>query len=478
VGEKQDAPRDPIRLLTDELTIEPVLDSKYYGKTIADSIRGTFPKFSIGVYGEWGTGKTTIMKLIEQEFSKEDDIVTVWFNAWRYEREEQFAVIALMKTIAFKMVTHKYYKRLGRTMLRGALRVGQVVGEKVLEDLFTSNAKDTLKKIPIKADLLAEVEKDTIYYDGLRKIEEEMKRIRNGNEHRRAVVFIDDLDRCSPTKALEVFESIKVFLDIEGFVFVIGLSHETIAKLITAEYEKSGIKGEEYIRKIIQIPIVVPEWDTSDLEILIDKLKSELDSRNAKFIDDNKKLIALAMKPNPRELKRFINNFIITHEIFSNISSVKTRELFAVQAIRTTWNYFYNDFESNKEFRNIVKQFLKSSETERNKELQRIRFTQTEKITDIEKKVLDISPDLWLFLKEADDAIFGIENWGTYRRATASTIKLRTEDVYIPPETFREHLLSSISKSLFTNRNFQKSMDIILRHAETIRDKPAIDVEK
>jgi predicted KAP-like P-loop ATPase len=320
MSQTPDGPADTIKLLTDELTTEPVLDSKYYSTTIADSIRGTFPKFSIGVYGEWGTGKTTIMKLIEEEFSEEEDVVTVWFNAWRYEREDQFAVIALMKTIAYEMVTHKYYKRVGRIILRGTLRVGQVLGEKVLEDVFGSNAKDTLKKIPIKADLIAKVEKDTIYYDGLKKIEEEMKRIRKGNEQRRVVVFIDDLDRCSPTKALEVFESIKVFLDIEGFVFVIGLSHETIAKLITAEYEKSGIRGEEYIRKIIQIPIVVPEWNTSDLEVLVDRLKSQLDSRNAKFIDDNKKLIALAMKPNPRELKRFINNFIITNEIFSNIS--------------------------------------------------------------------------------------------------------------------------------------------------------------
>jgi len=70
----------------------------------------------------------------------------------------------------------------------------------------------------------------------------------------RVIVFIDDLDRCSSKKAIEVLESVKVFLGIDGFLYIMGISHETIAKLISAEYEKSGIKGEQYIKKIIQIP--------------------------------------------------------------------------------------------------------------------------------------------------------------------------------------------------------------------------------
>jgi hypothetical protein len=63
-----------------------------------------------------------------------------------------------------------------------------------------------------------------------------------------------------------------VFLDIPGFVYIIGLSHETIDKLITAEYEKSGITGEQYIKKIIQIPIMVPEWNSSDIANLIEEV--------------------------------------------------------------------------------------------------------------------------------------------------------------------------------------------------------------
>lgn len=66
-------------------------------------VRGSKPRFSVGIYGDWGTGKTTLMKLIQKELQNQEYILTVWFNAWRYEREDQFALTALMKTIAYAM---------------------------------------------------------------------------------------------------------------------------------------------------------------------------------------------------------------------------------------------------------------------------------------------------------------------------------------------------------------------------------------
>ena len=62
----------------------------------------------------------------------------------------------------------------------------------------------------------------------------------------------------SKKKTLEVLESIKVFLGMEGFIYVIGLSHDIVTKLIDIEYKESGVKGEQYIKKIIQIPITLP----------------------------------------------------------------------------------------------------------------------------------------------------------------------------------------------------------------------------
>ena len=81
------------------------------------------------------------------------------------------------------------------------------------------------KEFNSKLELLAEVDRDTLYFDGFEAIRRELKEIRQKNSSFRIVVFVDDLDRCSPTKTLEVLESIKVFLGMEGFIYVMGLSH-------------------------------------------------------------------------------------------------------------------------------------------------------------------------------------------------------------------------------------------------------------
>lgn len=61
---------------------------------------------------------------------------------------------------------------------------------------------------------------------------------------------------------------------MEGFIYIIGISHGVVSKLIDIEYEKSGVKGEQYIKKMIQIPISLPQWDNTDIsKLLADFLK-------------------------------------------------------------------------------------------------------------------------------------------------------------------------------------------------------------
>jgi hypothetical protein len=211
---------------------------------------------------------------------------------------------------------------------------------------------------------LAEVDKDTIYFDGLSKIESEMTKILDQDKYStsRVVVFIDDLDRCSPRKTLEVFESVKVFLNIMGFVFVIGLSHDSISKLIDAEYKPSGIRGSQYIRKIIQIPIILPEWKSTDAEAILDNLIriNKVDPNYSTLLTKNKSVLASVVEPNPREIKRFINNFIITNELYPGQlrKNIRKRELLIVQALRFRWHSFYVRFSSDEELRMLIREIL------------------------------------------------------------------------------------------------------------------------
>lgn len=357
------------KILVDEIADEPTNDFDKLSKTLAEIIKNSKPHFTIGVYGEWGTGKTTLMRAIEKKLNvdepdlKKSKILPIWFNAWRYEREEQFATIAMMKTIAYGMAEHIKFGSVADIIKKGLVVFAKdIVSQLALQVITEEGVKDFEKNFTEKQKFLSNMEKDTIYFDGLNAISEQMKKIREkkgGNDYR-IVVFIDDLDRCSPKKALEVLESIKVFLDIEGFVYVLGISHNTIDRLITYAYKEVEVEGSDYIKKIIQIPIKIPSWEKRDLMDLIENnLSKNLKSEYAELIIDNSDIITDAVDNNPRQLKRFINNLIIAYETFADgRNKISLNGLFITQIMKKKLPEFYKLYVMDEGFRRIVNHFL------------------------------------------------------------------------------------------------------------------------
>jgi predicted KAP-like P-loop ATPase len=91
-----------LKIIVDEPAKEDALYFQRYSKNLANIIRGTTPQFAVGIFGKWGSGKTTLMRMIEQEFDNEHDkekILTVWFDAWSYEKEKYLAVIPFLRQV-------------------------------------------------------------------------------------------------------------------------------------------------------------------------------------------------------------------------------------------------------------------------------------------------------------------------------------------------------------------------------------------
>ena len=458
-GNDDDKLAQRVMIITDDVTNTPILDFDQYSETIVNIVRYSHPKFSLGIYGEWGTGKTTLMKVVENKLNdislKSEHILTVWFNAWRYEREDQFAIIALLKSIAFAMGEHPLYNKVKPILLRAVKIVtkgflsevaAKFIGEKGVDEFY--------KSLLPKFDLLAEVDKDTIYFDGIYKIEREMRNIINSYPSSRVVVFIDDLDRCSPKKALEVLESVKVFLGIDGFVYIMGISHETIAKLISAEYEKSGIKGEQYIKKIIQIPIAIQHWNVDDVKLLVRNLLDGniIPRKYYEIVEGNLDAIAKAIEPNPREVKRFLNNFIVAYEIHSGNKRIDATCLLILQAISVRWDSFYRILiNSTKELRDSIKRCSELTEDERafvwDPKLgpSQKEGWKTVSLEEESKRVLSnfkSEYELWNFINKNSKAIFEIkeEDWSLYRRATEPPQLFAPSPLYKAVQALRYHV--------------------------------------
>jgi GTPase SAR1 family protein len=454
-------------IITYDIAIHPILDFNLYTNAVVKIIKDSFPKFTIGLFGDWGTGKTTLMNSIYAKLQNDNQAVLVRFETWRYEREEQFALIPLLKTIAFALPDEKQFQPLKQKLKRGAIGflkktpdiVSSIISKysenagKIAQEAIDSFRKEFNSKV----ELFAEVDKDTLYFDGFEDIQKEIKDIRQENPAFRIVVFVDDLDRCSPKKTLEVLESIKVFLGMDGFVYVIGLSHDIVTKLIDIEYKETGVKGEQYIKKMIQIPITLPKWDNKDITQLIQDFKDkELIHKNYMDMIDQE-LISIAVENNPRELKRFLNNFIVAFEIFNSIGNFKANELLLIQAIQLRWNQFYNLLmtSGDKKFRQELKKYTQMDEDTRLKALESDEVKQDDDknyVLRIRKLLGNYKTDLelWNFLTKNSDTLSNILDLTIYRRSVEVGIEPTTVTTSIDQEAYA--LLRSGKISEFNKR--------------------------
>ena len=120
------------------------------------------------------------------------------------------------------------------------------------------------------------------------------------------VVFVDDLDRCLPKKTVQVLEAIKLFLDKEGAVFLLGADIRRVQEAVAAHYKGTGVTGEsaaDYLEKVIQLRFELP---------LIEETRMQNFLETTEIIDDDWgeswKILITGAEVNPRKVKTFMND--------------------------------------------------------------------------------------------------------------------------------------------------------------------------
>ena len=73
------------KILLDTPAEDPGLGFAGYASALAEIVAHSKAEFAVGIFGSWGSGKTTLMRAIEKRLVKDSSVVTVWFTAWRYE---------------------------------------------------------------------------------------------------------------------------------------------------------------------------------------------------------------------------------------------------------------------------------------------------------------------------------------------------------------------------------------------------------
>ena len=291
---------------------------------------------TIAIDASWGMGKTTLMGFIQSRLKRpvssgdgkgtpgrDGSYLTVWFNAWQYDSEESLWAAFVLDILGQMRRRSKFRQRvrlwcmlnwhrmdwkrveerilttaaiaLGIALLGGAVFVlalllfrqplvlfGQylrVAGWAGGAAAAYSVGKEVLGRVAAPFNLsVGDVVREPNYTERIGffgQFQRDYKRVidvitRKGR--RPLVVFIDDLDRCSPPKPVEIVESINVLLDAEHCVFVIGMDAKSVIRSIGCKYKdlndsENGSDGAVlsvgrcFLEKIVQIHFRIPRAD-------------------------------------------------------------------------------------------------------------------------------------------------------------------------------------------------------------------------
>jgi hypothetical protein len=334
-----------MRILDDNPTIEDELGFESTAQSVAEIIKNASRRpLTIGVFGGWGTGKTSLMQMIEARL-KDEGIKTVWFNAWKYSGKEviwnaliQTILLAMKRdpslvaasrretfkkrVIGVSVELAKYAAKVGTRLIPGG-----VLREEDIDNLWTVLSSDVK-------------EKGT--FEFINRFESEFEQLVDeyvGGSY--LVVFIDDLDRCLPENAIEVMEALKLYLDKANCVFVIGVEPSIIETAITLRYgENPNLSASRYLEKIVQIPVAVPRARTrSGLDLISSVVGDFIWTRRRRFA----RLIQVGMDRNPRRIKRFANTFAVALSKWPEATADEKLVLAKVLVIQMKFSDFYHE---------------------------------------------------------------------------------------------------------------------------------------
>lgn len=377
----------PIQLISDQAIAElnnersDSLGFATYADIIARIVQGTRGPFTIGVFGEWGMGKTSLMRMVEQRVDsssqKDTVVVPVWFNAWMFERVE-YPIIPLIKSITEELRSREStLAKLGRPVeglvdsldaLAAAFKIkGQLglPGGNVEAEFDQGKFHDTFNKLRRKRKQgTSEIDPYEEIFDAFHNISD--RAVPQGVT---IMVLIDDLDRCFPENAVRLLESIKLILSQPGFIFLLGASRVVIEEYLQSKYEKQyGIAhfdGRAYLDKMMQLSFDIPPHASRIDEFTRSIIKGIKDKDTRSELRPISKIIGETCHYNPRTIIRFINRLITDSAIYKeNNDNIAQASLpvgmFAVtRSLQHTWKDVFGlliggDPEEDQEYCNIV----------------------------------------------------------------------------------------------------------------------------
>jgi predicted KAP-like P-loop ATPase len=225
--------------------------SKRIARTIA--IRKDPESLVVGIYGRWGEGKTTVLNFISLELSHYDNVVPLKFNPWLFPSETELLIA--------------FYTELAKGLRKSLPTRKEAIGKLITDYLVPFANLSKLVPVIHGFELGDSAEKIGKMLSNVR-LEELRDRIGKFliQQKKLVVVFLDDIDRLDKNEIHAIFRLIKLSANFENIVYVLAFDQEIVEDALSERYfTRKQIAGQNFLEKIVQVPVNLPKIPTTDL---------------------------------------------------------------------------------------------------------------------------------------------------------------------------------------------------------------------
>ena len=340
------------------------LDREQYAYILSDIVNAYAEGFVLAINNEWGTGKTTFIKMWQQHLIN-NGFKTIYFNVWENDFDNN-PLVPLMSEL--KALTNKKNDKI----FKSVVEKGAVLAKNILPALVKSIANKHLDSETFIATIenvtkgTTEIlEKEINEYTTKKKTVLEFKKelekfIKETCIDKPLVFIVDELDRCRPNYAVEVLEQIKHFFSVSGIVFVLSIDKKHLASSIKGYYGSESINTDEYLRRFIDLEYSIPKPSTKqfcrylfDYYSFNDFYSNDTRKKYSEFSEDDKLFLNIAellFDKSNATLRQQEKIFALMRLILSSFSSTQYAFpylLFVLVYIKTMKNQLYQEIRSN-----------------------------------------------------------------------------------------------------------------------------------
>ena len=258
-------------MLSSDLPIAKLEEDELNRGSFAESLAKTLVQYSfpssltIGLYGEWGSGKTSLLNMVFENVEQIDDgVVVLRFNPWLCSDSKQLVTQFFKQMATAIKLKNKKAEKVWELIdqyadVFDATSLIPVVGGGIAA-FFRAIAKKAGQKVEKRTKDLQE-SKDQI----IEKLKDEKMKI---------IVSIDDIDRLSEEEIVAVFQLVKSLADFPNTIYVLAFDYDVVVRALGKVQHGDG---KEYLEKIVQVPFEIPAPNIDDIhEALFSKLNGIL----------------------------------------------------------------------------------------------------------------------------------------------------------------------------------------------------------